>query len=197
MFHGLWDWVTREEFQRMVDADTVERAVRCVPVRPGDTLFCPAGTVHAIGAGVTLFEIQQSSDTTFRVFDWHRPQDPANPRPLHLEESMRVINFDRQPPQRQEPETLAASPFQRERLVACEKFEVQRWTLDTDQQIEAEPHRFEILCIVSGSGTISAGGETLSLKPGDSILLPAAVAQWGLSTPGALSLLRVTVPDTP
>jgi len=196
MFHGLQHGVDREAFEQMIRDDRVERALRCFPVRPGDTIFCPAGTVHAIGAGLTLFEIQQSSDTTFRVFDWGRLEDPANPRPLHIEESLRAINFGDQPPRYMEPEQVPVASGECERLVVCPKFEIQRWRFAGRTSVAA-PDSFEILCIAAGACVVSAGGESLRLKASDSVLFPAVVREWAVAPEPEVVALRVTVPDLP
>ena len=196
MFHGLWEGTGRGDFERMVAEDSVERAIRCFPVRPGDAIFCPAGTVHAIGAGLSLFEIQQSSDTTFRVFDWHRPDDPANPRPLHIEQALEVIRFGEQPPPRCTPAVVAIEPFRRESLVCCEKFSIEQWRFERPARVRT-PGRFELLSVVEGEGSIAAGGESVALRRGDSVLIPAAAPSWDVAPAGALTLLRVVVPDAP
>src|SRR5690606_21710760 len=91
---GLKRGTTREEFERRLAEGTVADCIHRSPVRAGDAMHLPSGRVHALGAGLLLFEIQESSDTTYRVFDWNRPGLDGKPRPLHVRESLDSIRFD-------------------------------------------------------------------------------------------------------
>jgi len=224
MYQGLHGGITRETFRHKLANGSVEEALRRFEVQAGDVIFCPPGTVHAIGAGLTLIEIQQTSDTTFRLFDWNRPHSPESPRPLHIKESLAVIRFGRQPTRKAHPAIIEHSPWKRERLVKCERFLIERWsfvkrtvvdkaTLSRSMSAAPSPsvspgHSicgrreaqracagescFEILCCVSGRGTVSAGGQTLPLTLGASILMPAAVHSWTVQPDPQLSILHVT-----
>ena len=94
LYAGLRRGVTRAEFERRINDGTVADCFHRLPVKPGDVMFLPSGRVHAIGAGLVLFEIQQNSDTTFRVFDWNRPGLDGQPRELHVEQSLQCIDFN-------------------------------------------------------------------------------------------------------
>ena len=99
LYAGLRRGVTRAEFGRRINDATVADCFHRVPVKPGDVMFLPSGRVHAIGAGLVIFEIQQNSDTTFRVFDWNRKGLDGQPRELHVEQSLQSIDFnDFEPP---------------------------------------------------------------------------------------------------
>lgn len=194
MVHGLAQGVTREKFERLLSEGRVEESLRCFLVKRGDTIFCPPGTVHAIGAGVTLYEIQQTSDTTYRLFDWDRPQDPENPRELHIEESLAVMNFHRQPAMRQRPELIDDGDPSRESLVSCDMFDIERWRFSSEQKIEDFDGTMEILCITAGRGKIAAGGESIKVGQGSTVLIPAAAKSWQASPRGGLEMLHVTIP---
>ncbi|MFM8289599.1 MAG: type I phosphomannose isomerase catalytic subunit, partial [Planctomycetaceae bacterium] len=97
LFAGLQPGVTRAQLETAVRAGTVEPLLHRVAVRPGDCLFIPAGTVHALGEGVLLAEVQQSSDTTYRLFDWNRVDASGQPRELHIEAGLDCVDFDRGP----------------------------------------------------------------------------------------------------
>jgi mannose-6-phosphate isomerase len=152
-----------------------------IPVTTGDAIFIPSGRVHAIGTGNVLFEAQQNSDTTYRVFDWNRMGLDGKPRALHVAESLLSTDFDDVEPQ------LAAKGG--DPLVACEHFRVEKWTLD-----KARPSggaRFAIYCVVSGR--VDCAGR--SFGPGDFFLVPAALAAAELRPLAAgTSVLRTTVP---
>src|SRR5437773_5633978 len=94
LYAGLRRGVTRAEFERRINDGTVADCFHRLPVKPGDVMFLPSGRVHAIGAGIVLFEIQQNSDTTYRVFDWNRLGLDGKPRELHVAQSLLCIDFD-------------------------------------------------------------------------------------------------------
>jgi mannose-6-phosphate isomerase len=201
MYHGLLDGVTRDDFKQRLKEGAVERALRRFLVQAGDVIFCPPGTVHAVGAGLVLVEIQQASDTTLRLFDWHRPQSPESPRPLHIRESLEVIQFGRQPPEKIRPQPVAGWEWRREKLIACDKFEMELWGFTRPAAMtrhaaggtsEGPGAGFEILTCVGGRGTVSAGGLALSLKRGDSVLVPAEADSWAASPEPELALLHIT-----
>src|SRR5437016_11915566 len=99
LYAGLRRGVTRAEFERKIKTGSVADCFHRLPVKPGDAMFLPSGRVHAIGAGLVIFEIQQNSDTTYRVFDWNRLGLDGKPRSLHIPESLASINFqDFEPP---------------------------------------------------------------------------------------------------
>src|SRR2546427_2716808 len=99
LYVGLRRGMTRAEFERKIQAGTVAECFHRIPVKAGDVMFLPSGRVHAIGAGLVIFEIQQNSDTTYRVFDWNRRGVDRKPRQLHIPESLASINFqDFEPP---------------------------------------------------------------------------------------------------
>lgn len=194
MVHGLAPGVTREKFEQLLAEGKTEEALRCFLVKKGDSIFCPPGTVHAIGAGVTLYEIQQTSDTTYRLYDWDRSQDPKNPRQLHIEESLAVMKFDRQPAMRQRPELIDDGDPRRESLVSCDKFDIERWRFTEARTIEEFSETMEILCVTDGRGEIEAGGQSIKVRQGSTALIPAAAKSWKASPRGGIELLHVTVP---
>src|SRR5947207_13728907 len=122
LFLGLREPITRAQFKRALDKGTVEDCVQKIRVKPGDAIFLPAGRVHAVGAGNLLVEIQQNSDTTYRIFDWNRT-DPTNgkQRELHVERAIQCIDFEDVQPKLIETEE--------ELLVSHSMFEIQKWDL--------------------------------------------------------------------
>jgi mannose-6-phosphate isomerase len=156
----------------------------------GDCVFIPAGTVHALGAGLLMAEIQQASDTTFRLFDWNRVDATGRPRPLHVDESLAVIDFDRGPVDAQRPNSIAPG---RERLVECDKFVLDRCELTSPITVGGD-NRFHILATIAGE--VSAEGDPTGapLVTGRSALLPAAAGLLKLTPHGAATLLDVYLP---
>jgi mannose-6-phosphate isomerase len=168
-------------FSEPVDQDVVEQALRegdierllhRVEPRPGDCIFVPAGTVHAIGAGLLVAEIQQMSNNTFRLSDWGRLDANGNPRPLHIEQGVQAIDYTGGP-----IEPTTGRPTDRPhvtRLVACEQFVLDRWHVQGKERIEGE-NRCLILTVVGGK--LAVEGDVMPpLRRGQTLLIPAA---WG------------------
>ena len=196
--YGLERSSDRAEFAAAVEAGTVDALLRRVAVNPGDVIFVPAGTVHAIDAGILLFEIQQKSDLTYRVYDYgRRDARTGQPRELHLQKALDVSELA--PPPRG---VIPALPLNltRRLLIACRQFALESWMLDDAQAAATEPGTFEILTLVGGGATMGWAGEEISLKRGDSVVLPASLGRYSLQPRSAAGgsgahILRAYVPD--
>jgi mannose-6-phosphate isomerase len=137
----------------------------------GDCIFIPAGIVHALGAGLLVAEIQQSSDTTFRLYDWDRVGSDGNSRELHIDEALATIDYLYGPVTPQTPQ-----PLQRDgvsRLAASEKFVLDRWEVDGPVEIGGDD-RFHIVAVLSGSARFEDDPSEMPLERGQTILLPAS-----------------------
>lgn len=189
-------------FRRGVDADSFAGAIRSgsaadmlqrVPARSGDVFFVPPGTIHAIGPGLLLAEIQQSSNVTYRVFDWNRR--PA--RPLHVERALEVLDFDAVELASVRPEALSTHPLT-ERLATCGDFETLRLGLQTGDEVnrDLEGGSFEIWGSLSGSVTIEGGTGSVTLDGVSWTLLPAAIGGFHLRATKPSTLLRISTPGT-
>ncbi len=180
---GLRQGVTREQFGRALDAGTLETCVHRFPAEAGDSILVRSGTVHAIDAGNLILEIQQNSDTTYRVYDWGRVGLDGKPRQLHRREALESILWD-QP----EPRPLRAAPTPAV-LAACAEFRIRRVPLAPGASLDfAAGEQPRLLHVVSGSLRDRAGAVTLAR--GDNALLPFAGA-FALTATGA-SLVLVT-----
>ena len=122
LYVGLRERISEKQFRRALDAGTAADHLQVIPVKAGDGMFLPSGRFHAIGGGNLLVEVQQNSDTTYRVFDWNRPGLDGKPRELHIAESMQSIDFDDIEP------SIAKSSG--DALVECDYFNVEKWNLD-------------------------------------------------------------------
>ena len=182
IFAGLEKGVTRESFRQHLEAGTVEDVIRRIPVKAGDAIFIPSGRIHAIGAGNVIVEIQQNSDTTYRVFDWNRVGLDGEPRQLHIEHSLQSIDFDDTNPQ--------LVPRNGGMLADCEYFKVEKWTLDTPRT----SNEGEIFCIITVlTGSVDCGGHTFT--PGEFFLLSAAQLDKTLvPTAPETTILHTTIP---
>lgn len=182
LFVGLRRAVTREQFEEAVHARTVADLVHTVEVKTGDSIFLPAGRFHAVGAGNVLVEIQQNSDTTYRVYDWDRVDDNGKPRQLHVDQALQSIDFDDVAPTLIEPKG--------ELLVKNELFEIQKWNLDSPREI-VPAGRFAIVCCLSGSIRLV----DVDLRPGEFLLSPASLNDRQIQPRAeATTLLRITIP---
>lgn len=161
IYAGLKPGATRADFETALAHGTVADVVHVIEARTGDCLFIPSGRVHAIGAGLLIYEIQQNSDTTYRVFDWNRVGLDGKPRALHVQESMQSIDFADFEPGVQKIEADGT-------LVKCEYFDVKLRSGAGEAGAAGES-----LTLAVVSGEISVGGETL--KAGDFVLVPAAM----------------------
>ncbi|MEP6669381.1 MAG: type I phosphomannose isomerase catalytic subunit [Chthoniobacter sp.] len=181
LYAGLKRGVDRASFERALHEGKVAGQIHSFPIKAGDAMFIPSGRVHAIGAGNLIVEVQQNSDTTYRVFDWNRLGLDGKPRALHVTESMASINFDDVEPAIVEPHG--------EVLVECAEFHVERWVLD-EPRVSGGPG-FAIFTVIDGS--VECGGRTF--ERGAFFLLPATATDRELRPLSAdARVLRTTVP---
>ncbi len=183
LFLGFRESTTRDEFEKVVREGSAAEHVHKIRVKAGDAVFLPAGRFHGIGASNLLIEIQQNSDTTYRVFDWNRV-DPATgkPRQLHIEQALQSIDFNDVKPKLIEPKG--------ELLVRHELFEIRKWNLDSPRET-APLGQFAIICCLTGKLTCA----NVDLAPGEFFLLPAQLQDRQLKPLAAkTSLLCVTIP---
>jgi mannose-6-phosphate isomerase len=180
---GLRTGSARAEFEQALRGGDVAKHVHRIAVKTGDAMFLPSGRVHAIGAGNLIVEIQQNSDTTYRVFDWDRPGADGQPRKLHINESLRCIDFEDCQPGLTEPRG--------ELLVRHSLFEVQKWELEAERAAAPKGDCAIVFCLAGG---IECAG--LSVKPGEFFLVPSSLEDRILRPLAAGSaLLRVTIPN--
>jgi len=173
VYAGLQPGVTRQRLADAVMCGAVEECLHRVVVNPGDCLFIPAGTVHAIGEGILLAEVQQSSDLTFRLFDWNRLGADGKPRALHPEESLACVDFDRGPVTPATPEVIASEAGNRtEVLVSCPYFRMVRRVLQSAVELPAED-RCRILMLLDGEAECRDGEGLELIRTGETLLLPA------------------------
>ena len=176
LYAGLRRGVTRQEFADKTAKGTVAECFHQLPVREGDSLFLPSGRVHALGKGLVIFEIQQNSDTTYRVFDWNRVDASGKPRQLHIEESLKCIDFEDFEPsltngewQRQNDQ-IARRPLARHALFAVDLVKIS--SRASHRETITEPR---VVGLVTGSVEIVHPGHPVTLRPGHFALIPASL----------------------
>ncbi|MCO6459050.1 MAG: class I mannose-6-phosphate isomerase [Pirellulaceae bacterium] len=190
IYAGLKPGFDRPAVQRELLRGTTEQCLHWFEPRVGQCVFLPAGTVHALGAGLVVAEIQQASDATFRLFDWNRVGADGKPRPLHVEAALDAIDYGRGPVLPQTPRP-AADP-DAETLVTCDKFELTRWRLDRPRTWGGD-RRFHILSVVGGRATLQWESSTV-LTTGQTILLPACQPPTCLAPDPRVELLDMCLP---
>ncbi|MFP3155368.1 class I mannose-6-phosphate isomerase [Lachnospiraceae bacterium ZAX-1] len=189
LYYGFNQEISKEEFAKRIVDGTLPEVLNAVLVQRGDVLFIEAGTIHAIGKDIVIAEIQQNSNVTYRVYDYGRVGKDGKKRDLHIEKALEVTN--RAPVIK----SKSANPH----IASCDYFTVDKWNLDGTmvQRLSGYigNHSFASILIMQGNGTISCGGETLSLKKGDSFFLPAGSGTYEIS--GSCEALVTTIGEKP
>ena len=186
---GLRRGVTAANFMRALEGSAdgngktrkIEDCVYSFPVLAGDTFFVPSGRMHAIDAGVVLVEIQQNSDTTYRVYDWGRTGLDGKPRQLHLKESLICIDFQDFQPKKQRANVESHGVNGLWQLVECKEFHVHRLDLRNAWPDRCDGSSFHILtCLKGAVGLVTADGKEERINVGEFVLLPAALGFYSL-----------------
>ena len=191
IFVGLKRGVTRDEFARKTAGGTVAECFHRIEVNPGDCMFLRSGRVHALGAGSVIFEIQQNSDTTYRVFDWNRVGLDGKPRELHVEKSLRSIDFQDFEPRlvdaRHEP-----APFGSQRVLVNDPlFRVLELRLKPGKPLPLAEATMQVIAVVSGRVQLESPDGHQALGAGDFALVPACLRHVQCTSAGAATLLQV------
>ena len=175
LYNGLKQQITPERYQQMVADDTICDALAQYPVSEGDVFFIPAGRIHAIGAGCFVAEIQQTSDVTYRIYDFKRKDKDGHYRELHTREAAEAIDYTVLDNYRT---SYTPQKNEGQQLVDCPYFTTAVYDLTEPMTIDyTELDSFVILIAVKGEGTITDDDEMLPLQAGDTILLPATTGR--------------------
>jgi len=191
LYVGLKRGVTRAEFERKIAAGTVAECFHRVPVQPADAMFLPSGRVHALGAGLVIFEIQQNSDTTYRVFDWSRLGLDGKPRELHVPQSLASIDFSDFEPSLLPPAFIQQGAQLVRPLVSDPLFTVEAHQAGAGASVPLRPNKMQIVALLAGRVHVISGQETLLLVPGQFCLVPASLMQVALRAETPATFLRI------
>lgn len=161
LYVGFNRGVDAREVRKRVENGTIEEVLNKVPTHTGDAFFMPVGTVHAIGPGNLILEVQQSSNVTYRLYDYNRRDDQGNRRPLHVEKALQVLDYHTYP--KVDPKDRKAGL-----LATCKYFEVHRYLVNGDVIVPLRDGCFASVVCVRGRGTISRSGQTAPIAYGDS-----------------------------
>ena len=179
--------------EKAIESEDVDSILRCVPVKKGDVIFVPAGTIHAIGKGIVICEIQQCSNVTYRLYDFGRVGSDGKKRPLHLQKALDVAILKPQPIQTQPQTTIYKSDDTHiELLCSCNYFNTYRYRLNgSDTKFGTSPESFAAVVCLEGSGWLCSGSEKMCLAKGDSVFIPAGSMDVELA--GTCELLVATL----
>ena len=163
LYYGFNEEISKEEFRRSIEEKTLLNYLNKVKVNKGDVFFIKAGTVHAIGKGIVICEVQQNSNTTYRVYDYDRTDKDGNKRPLHIEQAIAVAK------------TKHAENYKRvgSVLAKCKYFTVEELEVEETAQIEVSDKSFKSVIVVDGHAELAKGEYRTNITKGDSFFIPA------------------------
>jgi mannose-6-phosphate isomerase len=195
LVYGTKAGVTKEVFASAVKNDKIGECLNEVEVKPGDILNIPSGLIHAIGEGILLAEIQQNSNTTYRVYDYNRIDKDGNKRPLHIEKALEVIDFNRNidSPKVKGLEVSINTASTKAYKIANKYFSVEEYVIKDEVKETTDGSKFFIYVFVDGNGEIHYDGSKLEVSKGETVLIPAAMGEYCIS--GNLKALKAYVPD--
>ena len=191
LFAGLRPGVDAQQLRAALEGSTLPEIMHSYAPRPGDCVFLEAGTIHAIGAGLQLFEVQQTSDITYRLYDWGRVDAGTGvPRQLHIEQALQCTNAERGPCDSMQPLTIER---ERERLVDCRHFTLDR--IRSEQPFAVGAQRLcRILVCIEGKLILHHRGQEYPLRFGDVLLLPASIGVGECIPQGLATILECGIP---
>ncbi len=185
LYYGFTRDITREEYEAAIREGKLTDILNRVPVKAGDVFFIPAGTVHAIGAGILICEIQQNSNTTYRVYDYNRRDKDGNLRPLHIEKALEVSELKKSP---ELPEIPEGDDIP---LAECGYFTVRRLRIRGEGTVTADGKSFVSLTVTRGAGSLSYIGGEIAFTKGDTLFIPAQEKSFAVKGDCEMILSRV------
>jgi len=194
IYAGLRAGVRRDEVESRVQSGTLVECLHSFVPRVGDCVYLPAGTVHSLGGGVLVAEVQQTSDATLRLFDWSRPGLDGQPRTLHLQEALESIDWSLGPVSPLTPTELprpAPSTSRAELLIECEFFRWERYTAEAGTW-PLPSDRLAVWTVISGAAQLIHEGQLRSFHRGDSVLIPPTDHTLAWSTDAPATFLKVS-----
>lgn len=194
LIYGFTQNMEKSTLRRSLEQNSIEKYLQKIPVQKDDVFFVEAGTVHAIGAGILLAEIQENSNLTYRLYDYHRRDKNGLERPLHIEKALQVLNCRSSASPRQPIRVLRYRPgFASELLCRCRYFQVERLLINTGDSApdcSTTPLSFQVLLCVEGEGHLNFSGQTLPFTKGSCMFLPADSVP--ITLHGRAQILRIS-----
>ena len=192
LYFGVNRPVSKEEFRQRIEDNTVLEVLNKVEVHPGDVFFIQAGTIHAIGAGILICEIQQNSNCTYRVYDYDRRGADGRPRELHIEKALDVCRLEPSDMAGRLGEVKALAGGTVQQLGACKYFSTEKLIVEEALTLEVGEDSFVSLLATEGSGWVEGPENKLAFRAGDSLLVPAGAGR--VRVTGRAVLVKTTVP---
>ena len=180
LIYGFKNVVTKEEFAERIKNNTLTEITNSVPVKKGDVFFIKAGTLHAIGKGILIAEIQQNSNTTYRVYDYGRVGADGKPRPLHIEKALEVTSLCPAEPYKA-PAPTEEKGCKKQLLSKCEYFTVYKIDIEKSAEFCADNTSFECILVLEGEAKLSCGENELTLSKGETAFVPAGCGKYILT----------------
>lgn len=177
LIYGFKEQISKDDFQKAIEENTLLDKVNSVPVKKGDVFFIEAGTLHAIGKGILIAEIQQNSNTTYRVYDYGRVGNDGKPRELHVEKALDVTKLT-PADSYNKPITENLNGWSRTQLAKCEYFTVYNGNIETSADLNADDNSFNHILVLDGAAVIEAQNEKIDIHKGDSIFIPAGLGEY-------------------
>ena len=192
IYFGFSRRISKEEFMERARDGTIGEALNRVPVKKGDVFYILPGTIHAIGAGIVIAEIQQNSNTTFRIYDFQRKDTDGKLRPLHLERAAEVVGYKPIIPQNCRANSNVVFPgFSMSEMFCCDYFQAHRIDVMEETTLRCDGSSFHHLLCVEGNVSICADRASWSFARGDSYFLPAALGEYKIQGKCRILLSRV------
>jgi mannose-6-phosphate isomerase len=193
---GFREEVSFDKINRAIETESLDLLLNVIPVKSGDVLFIPAGTVHAIMEGTLLYEVQESSDTTLRLYDWGRVDAAGKPRPLHVREALSVIDTRAYEHRPVAPVVIDEGNCRHFYHSACRYFVLERYVFSREQEIALPAKRsFRVLTVISGTISLSYPAGKVAITAGTSVVLPAVLRDVRVSGSAGAEFLLSSVPD--
>lgn len=195
VYCGLKPGTDRAAFQQAIEKNEFEDILRAVPAEKGGAVFVPGGRIHAIDAGCLILEIQQNSNTTYRVYDWGRVGSDGKPRELHIAKAMQVIDFEDEEDPVSRPKDIAEGSVRGVEIEKSEFFKVDRFELDEEMQVDLDGSSFQALFVAEGDLVLETESGSEELPKGSSCLIPAALPGYrAIPKADSALFLRISLP---
>lgn len=182
IYYGLKSELTKREFLESIENSSLEKFLNRIPVQKGDYFYIPSGTIHAIGNGCLIAEIQQNSDTTYRIYDYGRLDKNGEPRTLHIDQAIEAADL-----------SAVKIPSNIDILVETDDFTVSRLRVFDQYLNDSVPDAYISLLVTDGIGRIQIPETEFEIKKGDSLLIPPGTEWYSLT--GALEVLSTIIPE--
>jgi mannose-6-phosphate isomerase len=195
IYAGLRPGTTADDLRSALANGTVAGHIACFTPKTGDGVFIPAGTVHTLGCGVVVFEVQQNSDVTFRLYDWgHVDAKTGKPRELQVDQALACVDFGGTAGGLVKPVVESAAPVERETLFDCAQFRLSRVRGQSPFVVGAAAVPRVLVCI-EGTGQVEYAGAAYEAGKGDVVLLPAVLGACTFQPRGAVNVLEIEIPE--